>query len=1029
MAIHLEHSSSGYGAFHIDPAELPDIGFPGSAVEPAPASLPAVPPTAAVEPEPTPSSWVQNLPASAFGPPAANPGEPVLLTLLANLPPPAAVAITEAPAVAATPAAPTAPAMEIAILELTLADPLTREFIQHHGGTLPVFGGAGLGAVLQTQIDRYGADLTARLTQLNQANAAVRHLYLEAMDQAAQNLGPGTMGAVFVPGGFSGGEGDFTPDTWRFDPVAFTQAYAQAGLQPDAPLTQRAFAATFGNNPLQAWEQYHGGDAEFTQRGHTLGGSFELTAPSLTDLDGHPNRERMGWTSASLNPGSHALRPLSLTAPPELHNPQAVWFDASLGWVTPSENVVVKQDFLDKAIPVVFVGLMTWATAGAFGIAGGAGVAAGAGIGAGGGIVGAMTAGAAFGAIGGFYGGLVGEGKIDLGGMFRGALTGAVTAGVVRAAGLNEMGVTRGLDAQGQSIVTGIDYVQRAMAVTGQAMLQGALQKISGGEFREGFTTGLAQGLGAEISRGLELKISELQSGNDPINATQAGALRQFARVAQSAVSLLANPDDPGHAFAMTFVNGLVGDVQQGLAARELQGIGPWSAGNYRNGSDIDSDNAYQARRDLEWTRQNDAILARRSDEGRVATPDPARASTVRTVTVVAGQTLSGLAGTNDAATLDRIAQFNGLPSRHEIVAGQQLALPDEQTLAGVEVSRAVAQRGEVMAERWAQAQAAGPSTATQGPVAHGSSPGAPLTAAGEQAQRLQPDAVTELRQILRYAQVRNSDLPDNVNPEFWAQRAQDLAVVAQRYKELTRPTDGQPWVADSTYQGLVADARVALSLSGVAIGRDGLDMATRLLIENGGVASAGVVAGALAGRSGRGPVTSEGTANASAGAALQSDLQRRAGVQPDTSRDAYYIAMNDPRIAADNRFDWDHVLAGEVNAAHKATGYHWEDAAGGAARINPLGTVKHNPNGTYEAPVQVWDSSRGWVDKSRESTFFPADWSLARVQFEVSEAFKLGQAQGLAGTRFQAISPSGIEIQFSWDAKNRRTTFYPLGK
>ena len=122
-----------------------------------------------------------------------------------------------------------------------------------------------------------------------------------------------------------------------------------------------------------------------------------------------------------------------------------------------------------------------------------------------------------------------------------------------------------------------------------------------------------------------------------------------------------------------------------------------------------------------------------------------------------------------------------------------------------------------------------------------------------------------------------------------------------------------------------------------------------------------------------------------------------------------------------------DHVLAGEINANGKATGYHAEFAADGTARITPGASIKQNSNGTYEAPVQIWDGARGqWVDKPGQgSTFFPASWSQARIEYEVTDAFKTGVPR----TRFQGISPSGITIQFSWDAKNQRTTFYPLGQ
>jgi hypothetical protein len=119
--------------------------------------------------------------------------------------------------------------------------------------------------------------------------------------------------------------------------------------------------------------------------------------------------------------------------------------------------------------------------------------------------------------------------------------------------------------------------------------------------------------------------------------------------------------------------------------------------------------------------------------------------------------------------------------------------------------------------------------------------------------------------------------------------------------------------------------------------------------------------------------------------------------------------------------------LAGEVNAAGKATGYHAELAAQGAARINPDATITRNANGTYEAPVQVWDASKGWANKPGQgSTFFPADWSRARIEFEVTEAFKKGQQVQSPTNSFTALSPSGIRIQFHWDPTNQRTVFYP---
>lgn len=78
---------------------------------------------------------------------------------------------------------------------------------------------------------------------------------------------------------------------------------------------------------------------------------------------------------------------------------------------------------------------------------------------------------------------------------------------------------------------------------------------------------------------------------------------------------------------------------------------------------------------------------------------------------------------------------------------------------------------------------------------------------------------------------------------------------------------------------------------------------------------------------------------------------------------------------------------------------------------------------------MQIFDASKGqWVDKERRSTFFPPSWSQARIEYEVTEAFKAAIQSGRDPSKsFQFDSPGGIKIQFHWDAKNQRTTFYPL--
>jgi hypothetical protein len=161
----------------------------------------------------------------------------------------------------------------------------------------------------------------------------------------------------------------------------------------------------------------------------------------------------------------------------------------------------------------------------------------------------------------------------------------------------------------------------------------------------------------------------------------------------------------------------------------------------------------------------------------------------------------------------------------------------------------------------------------------------------------------------------------------------------------------------------------------------------------------------------------------------LANDLAARAKIRPDTSKDAYYIANTDQTVLTNNNFDIGHVLTGEVNAKGKATGYHAEFAADGAARITPGSTVTQNANGTYQAPVQIWDDAKKqWVDKPGQgSTFFPPSWSEARITYEVTEAFK-NKSPALKGG-WEGTTPSGIKVQFYWDPKNLRTTFFPLGQ
>ncbi len=122
--------------------------------------------------------------------------------------------------------APKADPMEIAALELLLAEPANRDMVQHFGGPLqPLPTDTATGQGIQA---RYGADLGARLSQLQTAQQAVRAEYYKAWESAAKGYGgPDQPGWLYTPGTKPQHADDSgVPARWDFDPVAFTQHYA-----------------------------------------------------------------------------------------------------------------------------------------------------------------------------------------------------------------------------------------------------------------------------------------------------------------------------------------------------------------------------------------------------------------------------------------------------------------------------------------------------------------------------------------------------------------------------------------------------------------------------------------------------------------------------------------------------------------------------------------------------------------------------------------------------------------------------------
>jgi len=141
---------------------------------------------------------------------------------------------------------------------------------------------------------------------------------------------------------------------------------------------------------------------------------------------------------------------------------------------------------------------------------------------------------------------LVATGDLNFKQVLTSTLTGAVTGGVMRAAGWTA----------GQLDDVQADLPTRAAAIAGRATFQGGLQELTGGHFKDGFTTGLTSGIADELSARLDSAIAQNQS----LSSAERGAYTLLRTAASSAVRAAANPNDALSGMATDFLGALVGD-------------------------------------------------------------------------------------------------------------------------------------------------------------------------------------------------------------------------------------------------------------------------------------------------------------------------------------------------------------------------------------------------------------------------------------------------------------------------------------
>ncbi|MDR7332981.1 hypothetical protein [Roseateles asaccharophilus] len=408
-------------------------------------------------------------------------------------------------------------------LDLYLADPFITRLRDQLGGT-PAAPTSGL-ALEQQRL--YGAERHAELTQLSQAMAAVRQTHAAAMQAARDGGGAGWIEVPLQfgtdpetgwPTGIyqtvsNGDSSEIVRDangvpvlaTQRvFDEALFTNAWLAEGASSGG-LAQEAFARFYGGAHSQIVLQH--------DQSESGGPPRWVSQPSLDNpavgLDAWSGVYDGEFVSLDLN---HA---------PRLNDDTAIGFDPQLGWVTSRDNLYEHRSWFDKALPIAFVAFTAWVTAGAT-----------AGMGwVGGAITGAVASGAS---------GLV-NGNLSLKGVLIGAVSGGLAAGLTPT-------LTSTLKDAGMGAAAG---------VAARMTVQGGIQALLGGSFKDGVIAGFASGLADLASANIAENIQKAVDAGT-MSAAEALAARTFNTMLSSAIRAAGSPDDPAHAFAQEWLGALM---------------------------------------------------------------------------------------------------------------------------------------------------------------------------------------------------------------------------------------------------------------------------------------------------------------------------------------------------------------------------------------------------------------------------------------------------------------------------------------
>jgi len=415
---------------------------------------------------------------------------------------------------------------QLGMLDLYMRDPQMAALIDAYGGQ----PAPATGDIAREQVRIYGQQRYDQLSRLDNAMASVRSQYTDAMAQAqASGSGPGWIErprTITV----SDESGQTSTQTLYVTDES-GQPLRDASGQPQAQMER-----LFDPDAFTAWYTQQGGLQHeafrtFYGQSHTSFATDESGRSFAASVSfDNPNWSMYG---AGGPMGHKDLLGINPNDPPRLHNRDAVGFDLEAGWATAHGNIRHKRDWFETIVQAAIVGVVSYVSAGTLGpaVAGAIGVTSATGV--------AVVSAAVAGAAGSLAGGMM-NGSVNFKDILRGALAGGLSAGLLNT-------LTPAVHAAAGPVGT------LALRTT----VQGGIQALLGGEFKDGALAGFASGLADMAGANMQANIDKAVA-DGAMTAAEAATARTFARVVGSAIRAAGNPDDPANAFASSFLNDLI---------------------------------------------------------------------------------------------------------------------------------------------------------------------------------------------------------------------------------------------------------------------------------------------------------------------------------------------------------------------------------------------------------------------------------------------------------------------------------------